>query len=117
MFTCMKSDQLQLVGYTDLNYDGCIDSRKFTSGYIFPDCMKMMDLVEKPLQPRFKHSAESDTTRLSRFVSAPAETSLRPDSKDPLRNDRIGLGSELTRPIDRVTIRLRLTRSIRPSQL
>ena len=31
-------------------------------------------------------------------VSACAETSPKPDSKDPLRNDRIGLDSELTRP-------------------
>ena len=31
----MKSDQLQLIGYTDSDYAGCIDNKKSTSGYIF----------------------------------------------------------------------------------
>jgi len=31
----MKSDQLQLIRYTDSDYAGCINSRKFTLGYIF----------------------------------------------------------------------------------
>jgi len=31
----MKSDQLQLIRYTDSNYAGCIDNMKSTSGYIF----------------------------------------------------------------------------------
>jgi len=30
-----KSDQLQLIGYTDSDFAGCIDSRKSTSGYVF----------------------------------------------------------------------------------
>ena len=31
----MKSDQLQLIGYTDSDYAVCIDNRKSTSCYIF----------------------------------------------------------------------------------
>ena len=31
----IKSDQLQLIGYTDSNYVEYIDNRKSTSGYIF----------------------------------------------------------------------------------
>ena len=31
----MKSDQLQLIGYTDTDYTGCIDNMKSTLGYIF----------------------------------------------------------------------------------
>ena len=31
----MKSDQLQLIGYTDSDYTWCIDSGKSTLGYIF----------------------------------------------------------------------------------
>ena len=46
----MKSDQLQLIGYTDSDYAGCIDNRKSTLFYIFSYCRKMVDLVERPLQ-------------------------------------------------------------------
>ena len=35
MLTYKRSNQLQLVGYTDSDFAGCIDNRKFTSGYIF----------------------------------------------------------------------------------
>ena len=35
MLTYRKSDQLQLIGYTDSDFAGCIDSRKSTSGYVF----------------------------------------------------------------------------------
>ena len=35
MLTYKKSNQLQLVGYTDSDFAGCIDNRKFTSGYVF----------------------------------------------------------------------------------
>ena len=31
----MKSDQLQLIGYTDSDFVRCINNRKFISGYIF----------------------------------------------------------------------------------
>ena len=31
----MKSDQLQLIGYTDTDYTECIDNMKSTLGYIF----------------------------------------------------------------------------------
>ena len=46
----MKSDQVQLIGYTDSDYVGCIDNRNSTSGYIFANCRKIVDLVERPLQ-------------------------------------------------------------------
>jgi len=31
----MKSNQLQLIRYTDSDHAGCIDNRKSTSGYFF----------------------------------------------------------------------------------
>ena len=46
----MKSDQLQLIGYTDTDYAGCIDNRKSTFRLYFPDYRKMVDLVERSLQ-------------------------------------------------------------------
>ena len=35
MFTYRKFDQLQLIGYTDSDFAGCIDSRNSSSGYVF----------------------------------------------------------------------------------
>jgi len=34
MLIYRRSDQLQLIGYTDSDFDGCIDSKKSTSGYV-----------------------------------------------------------------------------------
>ncbi|XP_059436920.1 secreted RxLR effector protein 161-like [Corylus avellana] len=33
--TYKHTDHLEVVGYSDLDFVGCVDSRKFTSGYIF----------------------------------------------------------------------------------
>ena len=30
-----QTDNLEIIGYSDSNFDGCVDSRKSTSGYIF----------------------------------------------------------------------------------
>ena len=46
----MKSDQLQLIGYTDSDYAGYIDNKKSTSGYILLIVKKMVDLIERSLQ-------------------------------------------------------------------
>ena len=35
MLTYHKSDQLEIIGYSDSDYAGCQDSRRSTSGYIF----------------------------------------------------------------------------------
>ena len=35
MLTYQRSDQLEIVGYTDSNFAGCQDSMKSTSGYIY----------------------------------------------------------------------------------
>jgi hypothetical protein len=35
MLTYRRSDNLEVVGYTDANFAGCVDSRKSTSGYIY----------------------------------------------------------------------------------
>jgi hypothetical protein len=35
MFTFKKSDNLEIIGYSDSDFSGCVDSKKFTSGYIF----------------------------------------------------------------------------------
>ena len=35
MLTYRESDHLDLIGYTDADFAGCQDSRKYTSGYIF----------------------------------------------------------------------------------
>lgn len=35
MLTYRKSDHLEIIGYSDSDFAGCIDSRKSTSGYIF----------------------------------------------------------------------------------
>lgn len=35
MFTYKKSDQLEIIGYSDSNFVGCQDSRMSTSGYIY----------------------------------------------------------------------------------
>jgi len=35
MFTYRRSDHLEVIGYSDSNYVGCVDSRKSTFGYIF----------------------------------------------------------------------------------
>ena len=33
--TYRRTNNLEVVGYSDLDFDGCVDSRKSTSGYIF----------------------------------------------------------------------------------
>jgi hypothetical protein len=35
MLTYRRSDKLELVGYIDADFAGCVDSRKSTSGYIY----------------------------------------------------------------------------------
>ena len=35
MLTCRKSDQLEIIGYSDSDFAGCQDSRKSTLGYIY----------------------------------------------------------------------------------
>jgi hypothetical protein len=35
MLTYKKSDNLEVVGYSDADFAGCVDSKKSTSGYIF----------------------------------------------------------------------------------
>ena len=35
MLTFKKSDQLQVIGYSDYDFAGCRDDRKSTSGFIF----------------------------------------------------------------------------------
>ena len=35
MFTYRKSDQLEIIGYSDSDLTGCQDSMKSTSGYIY----------------------------------------------------------------------------------
>ena len=35
MLTYRRSDHLEIIGYSDSDFAGCLDSRKSTSGYIF----------------------------------------------------------------------------------
>ena len=35
MLTYRRSDDLKVIGYSDSDYAGCLDSRRSTSGYIF----------------------------------------------------------------------------------
>ena len=35
MLTFRRTDHLEVVGYTDSDFGGCVDSRKSTSGYVF----------------------------------------------------------------------------------
>ena len=35
MLTFRRSDQLKVIGYSDLDFAGCVDSRKSTFGYLF----------------------------------------------------------------------------------
>ena len=35
MLTYRKSDHLEVIGYTDSNYAGCVDTRKSTFGYVY----------------------------------------------------------------------------------
>ena len=35
MLTYQRYDNLQVIGYSDADYAGCVDSKKFTSGYVF----------------------------------------------------------------------------------
>ena len=35
MLTYKKSDNLEVVGYSDADFAGCVDAKKSTSGYIF----------------------------------------------------------------------------------
>ena len=35
MLTYRRSDQLEIIGYTDSDFAGCVDSMKSTSGYIY----------------------------------------------------------------------------------
>ena len=35
MLTYRKSEKLEIIGYSDSDFVGCIDSRKSTSGYIY----------------------------------------------------------------------------------
>ena len=35
MLTYKMTDQLKVIGYSDVNYASCLDNRKSTIGYIF----------------------------------------------------------------------------------
>jgi hypothetical protein len=35
MLTFRKSDNLEVIGYSDSDFSGCVDNKKSTSGYIF----------------------------------------------------------------------------------
>ena len=35
MLTYKRSEQLEVVGYSDSDYGGCLDSLKSTSGFVF----------------------------------------------------------------------------------
>ena len=35
MLTLKRTDHLKVVGYSDSNFGGCVDSRKSTSSYVF----------------------------------------------------------------------------------
>ncbi|XP_052734062.1 secreted RxLR effector protein 161-like [Vigna angularis] len=35
MLTYKRSDHLEVIGYSDSNYAGCVDSRKSTFGYVY----------------------------------------------------------------------------------
>ena len=35
MLTFRRSDQLEVIGYSDSDFAGCVDSRKSTFGYLF----------------------------------------------------------------------------------
>ena len=35
MLTYQRSDHLEIVGYSDSDYAGCLDSKKFATGYIY----------------------------------------------------------------------------------
>ena len=35
MLTYKRSEQLEVVGYSDCDYGGCLDSLKSTSGFVF----------------------------------------------------------------------------------
>ena len=35
MLTYKRSDQLEVIGYSDADFAGCVDSRKSTSGFVF----------------------------------------------------------------------------------
>ena len=35
MLTHKRSDQIEIIGYSDSDFTGCQDSRRFTSGYIY----------------------------------------------------------------------------------
>ena len=37
MLTYKRTDNLEIIGYSDSDYAGCKDTRKFTSGYILSD--------------------------------------------------------------------------------
>jgi hypothetical protein len=35
MLTYMKTDNLEVIGYSDSDFAGCVDSQKSTSSYVF----------------------------------------------------------------------------------
>ena len=35
MFTYRRSDHLEIMGYSDFDFAGCLDSKRSTSGYVF----------------------------------------------------------------------------------
>ena len=35
MLTYKRSDNLDVIGYSDVDFEGCVDTKKSTSGYIF----------------------------------------------------------------------------------
>ena len=46
MLTYKRSEQLEVVGYSDSDYGGCLDSLKSTSGFVF-NASKWGNLVEE----------------------------------------------------------------------
>ena len=58
MLTYMKSDHVQLIGYTDSDYTGYIDKQEVHFIQYFPDCKNMVDLVKRSLQLYCDNRAE-----------------------------------------------------------
>ncbi|RVW87693.1 Retrovirus-related Pol polyprotein from transposon TNT 1-94 [Vitis vinifera] len=53
MLTYHRSSHLEIMGYSDSDFAGCLDSRRSTSGYIFMlagGALRIVDGIEKPLR-------------------------------------------------------------------
>ncbi|GAA0161871.1 hypothetical protein LIER_18089 [Lithospermum erythrorhizon] len=63
MLACRRSDKLEIIGYSDSDFDGCLDTRRSTSGHVF------LSAGGAVLWKSVKQSLIADSTMEAEFIA------------------------------------------------